>query len=130
MTTTHLRQAKIEAVLSKKYNYSGFGILTRKEFIEKTHKAGARVEQGETPSVKYNRVKYNRMDWQEQQEYEKKLNTMVPDYRLYQKGETWFTEITKIEYDYFLSLTDTPELLPGMEYASKAELNHLFGLNP
>jgi hypothetical protein len=96
-------QAKNEKTLSTKLNYSGIGILTRKEFLHLTKEQGARVEISQKPLVEYNRIKYNRMTGREQDEYERKCNTMVLQYCLY-KGEGGYFEITKTEYDYFLSI--------------------------
>lgn len=96
--------ARAEQVLSKKYRYQE-GILTRKEFIELNHKKGARVEEGTTDRVRFNRIKYNRMDHWEQREYDKKCDEQVPEYRLYRKGEeNSFSVITKTEFEYFNSL--------------------------
>lgn len=99
-----LQQGKVNAILSKKYRYEE-GIMTRKEWIELMKANGATVKVGEKCPIQWNRRKFNRMDYKEQAVYNKRLEERVPCYELYRKGETnIFTEITKTEYDYFLSL--------------------------
>ena len=51
------------------------------------------------PSVQYNRIKYNRMDGDEQKEYEKKLNTLKKVHCLYYDKDTW-QRVSKQTYDY------------------------------
>jgi len=55
------------------------------------------------PAVKWNRVKYNRMDYAQQREYERRMDKLVPEYRLY-ISETVFYTVPKLIYDYFVSL--------------------------
>ena len=96
--------ARAEKVLSKKYRYQE-GILTRKEFIELNHERGARVEEGTTNRMKWDRRKSNRLKWEEQVAYDKKCDEMVPEYRIYRKGDdNSFSVITLTEFNYFNSL--------------------------
>lgn len=97
---------KAEKTLSKRVNYSGLGIMTRKERMDLAFEKGWVVEQGEQPRVQYNRAKYNRMTstW-EQDEYMKKCEERIPEYRLKESEDAnTYWEITKTEFDYFNSL--------------------------
>lgn len=101
-----------ESVLNKKLNYNGFGVMTRREWLDLLRVKGAKVEESTKSKVQYNRIKFNRMDGEQQKEYEKKLNEKVPCYRLYEKeGDTSAWEITKTEYDYFLNAQLSEDIL-------------------
>ena len=89
------------AALRKVYDWPDYGLKNHMQLIDEG--IFLRGEVGEVPSVQYNRVKYNRMDWYQQREYDKKLQKMVPEYRLY-TSETMFFPVPKLIYDYFISL--------------------------
>lgn len=79
-------------------------IMSRADWMKAAKAAGARVEIGEQNRIQFNRTKYNRMSGREQEEYERKCNEKIVEYRLYNAGEeSWYT-ISKTEYDYFNSL--------------------------
>lgn len=93
-------EARLNAALDKRYQFS-FGISTFREAIA----AGrfSHAEKGEKPSVLWNRRKFNRMDHKQQAEYQRKLDTMVPAYRLLSADcphGSW-VEAPKMVFDYF-----------------------------
>ncbi len=97
---TKANAARLNAALDKQYRFS-HGVDTLRGMIA----AGrfSRAEIGETPSVQWNRRKFNRMNHAEQAEYQRKLNTMKTEYRLYNAGcphESWVT-VPKMVFDYF-----------------------------
>lgn len=100
---TKAQQAKAAIILNKLIRYPE-GVMTRKAWLEMKKAAGATVEQAQKPLVDYNRRKFNRMNYQEQAEYEIKCNTLVPDFRIYPDSGRSYYEITKTEFDYFQSL--------------------------
>jgi hypothetical protein len=100
------QQAKINTFLTKLVNYPETGTTTRREALNIAFQRGGIVEQDTQPAVKWNRVKYNRMNWQEQIVYEKRTEERKPLYMLkFDPNNSSYYEITKSEYDYFLTLT-------------------------
>lgn len=97
-----IQEYKIESTLKVKVRYSE-GIMTRAEWCELQKRNGANVQEVQKSKTKYNRVKYNRMGPAEQEEYERKLNTLVTCYELHLPSGCFY-DITKAEYDYFNSL--------------------------
>ena len=104
----HARQGNIDKSLNTLVRYEQ-GIMTRREYIEMQKKAGARVEISTKNKIQYNRLKYNRMDGREQDVYMKKCNEKVTCYILCPPGDKYFTDITKTEHDYFLSLSNSAD---------------------
>ena len=99
-----IQECRIDSVLDTRVNYGGrLGVLTRRSWLQHWKEQGAKVEIEQVPSVKYNRVKYNRMDWEEQADYDKKLAKLKNEYRLYSNPST-FWAVTRVEYDYFVGL--------------------------
>lgn len=97
--------AKIEKILNAKINYVGLGIMSQKDFLIAMKKEGRKAQIEQKPSVVYNRLKYNRMTGAEQIAYDKKLNNMVPSYRLYSDiNINSYYEISKTEFDFFNSI--------------------------
>ena len=94
--------ARLNAALDKKYRFS-HGVDTFRAMIERG--AFSRSELGQTPSVQWNRRKFNRMDHRQQAEYQRKLDTMKPEYRLFNAGcphGSW-TPVPKMVFDWFNS---------------------------
>jgi hypothetical protein len=92
--------ARLNAALDKRYRFS-FGVFTFREAIESGKFSHA--EQGETPSVPWDRRKFNRMGPKEQAEYQRKLNTLKPEYRLFNAGcphGSWVAA-PKIVFDWY-----------------------------
>lgn len=96
------QDARAEKCLNVSVNIGGL-IKTRSEWLAKWKADGATAQKAEKSRVEYNRRKFNSMSGAEQQEYEKKMAEKVPSYRIY-TDESSFYEVTKIEYDYFLTL--------------------------
>ena len=99
---TKAQEARINKVLDTKIMYTE-GLMTRRNWLRLQHKNKSTVCEVLKSKTKYSRTRFNRMDYAEQQEYEKRLNTKVPCYELHLVDE-YFYDITKIEYDYFLTL--------------------------
>ena len=92
--------ARLNAALDKRYAFT-FGVYTFRQAIE----AGrfSRAEAGHAPGVKWDRRKFNRMNHKEQAEYHRKLDTMKPEYRLYNAGCPYGSWVAapKIVFDWF-----------------------------
>jgi len=102
-TLTAANKARQSKSLNIRYNFTDYGVKSYLQLIEMG--VFVRAQAGTKPSVRWNRIKYNRMDWSEQKEYERKLDTMIPDYRLYTSlTGTSFFSVPKTVYDYFISL--------------------------
>ncbi len=100
----NLQEHKAEATLSKVLSYPE-GVMTRKEWVKLQHGKGATVKEALKSKTMFDRRKFNRMNYAQQEEYEKKVNTLVPCYELYCiPTEGGFYDITKAEYDYFQTL--------------------------
>ncbi len=87
--------------LQNKIRYNG-QIMTGAEYIKALYNEGYRPEIGQKPQIEFNRTKYNKMDGWQQEEYEKKCNTMIPCYKAV-KGGTSFL-LSKAEFDYMQSI--------------------------
>jgi len=96
--------ARLNAALDKQYRFF-FGVSTFRQAIEAGRFSRAEVQ--EIPSVQWNRVKFNRMDYRQQAEYQRKLDTTKPDYRLFYAGCPHGSSVgcPKIVLDYFESVT-------------------------
>jgi len=100
---TNLSQAnsaRQQKALNQKYCFRDYGIKSFLQLIEEGIITGAKITM--EPSVRYNRIKYNRMDWNEQMAYEQKLNTKVKVYNLCTSKDSSFT-VPKMVYDYFIA---------------------------
>lgn len=99
-----LQQHREHSTLSVKMKFEE-GIMTRKEWIELKHRQGTHyVTKDQRPRIMFNRIKYNRMNGREQEQYEKKCAEMVDSYSLRTHGTDVSTDITLAEYNYFSSL--------------------------
>lgn len=98
-----LQEARINAVLNTKVRYPE-GLMSRREWLELMASKGYEVKLSKTPLVQYSRTKYNRLSGTEQEEYEKKCNIMKDSYEISHSSSSSFYNITKTEYDYFLSI--------------------------
>jgi len=97
-----MRKAKDEATLSKQVNYSGYGVMTRKRFIETVLNEGGRLSTEQVKKIKNaSRRQYNKMDNREQYEFDKRQQEagLKTEYQIHLKGGSYY-EITKAEYDY------------------------------
>ena len=91
-----------ENILDRLINYNDH-ICTRREFIKTIVNNGGYAEMKQVPSLQYNRVKYNRMNAKEQDEFDRKASIKKNEYRLY-KNDGSFYELNKTEYNYANSL--------------------------
>lgn len=94
--------ARLNAALDKQYRFS-HGVDTFRNMIEEGHYS--RGEIGEVPSVQWDRRKFNRMDHRQQAEYQRKLDTMKPEYRLFNKDcpHGSFCTVPKLVFDFFMA---------------------------
>lgn len=104
----NITERKAQATLNKLIRYED-GTMTRREYINKMRVNGCSVKETSKPRIKFNRSKYNRMDWHEQQQYERKCEESIPCFELiYPDGCTM--EITKAEFDYFNNIQLSEDL--------------------
>ncbi|MEL7586649.1 MAG: hypothetical protein AAGU19_08030 [Prolixibacteraceae bacterium] len=97
-----IQEHKAEHTLNKVFRYRD-GVMSRRDWIDLKHSQGCTVAIGTKSRVQFNRIKYNRMSsYKEQEEYERKCDEPVPCYKLC-FPEGFYNEITKAEYDYFLT---------------------------
>jgi len=117
-----IQDYKKEATLNKVFRYPE-GIMSRRDWLRMMQVKGATVEESKKNRIQFDRIKFNRMKggiWSnEQSEYEKKCNEMIPCYNLRLPNESSFFEITKTEYEYFKALELESDLL-----TQKMELTH------
>lgn len=116
--------AKAEKILNKKFRYEE-GIMTRREWLNMWRIKGATVEESTKNRIQFDRIKYNRMNggiWSnEQSEYEKKCNEMIPCYNLRIPNERSFFEITKTEFEYFNNMALAEDLATEKRQMSEDE---------
>lgn len=102
-TITKAQEVKAQTHLAGLTRYNGI-IMKRSEFLEQLKKDGYTPETAEVPAVQYDRRKFNRMNWQEQQVYEKRLAEKKTEYRAQSNDDSGFFTLTTTEYKYFCSL--------------------------
>jgi len=116
--------AKTEKVLNTKVRYEE-GVMTRREWLNMWRIKGATVEESTKNRIQFNRLKFNRLPggiWSnEQNEYEKKCNEMIPCYNLRIPNERSFFEITKTEYEYFNNMVLAEDLATEKSQISEDE---------
>lgn len=99
-TLTAANAARLAAALDKRYQFS-HGVDTFRGMI----KAGrfSHAEAGEAPSVKWDRRKFNRMDHRQQAEYQRKLDTMKAEYRLFYNAcpHGSYCTVPKMVFDFY-----------------------------
>lgn len=103
MSITKAQQAKAEKALQKTIRTEEGAVMTKKEWLQKLVTDGWLPSVDTKSSVKWNRTKYNRMNWMEQAVYEEQLDTLVPSYEA-RRGSNLF-ELSITEYKYMLELT-------------------------
>lgn len=96
-----IQDYKKEAVLNKNMNFDG-KIMSRREWLKIKLAEGWEAEEKQVAAVQYDRRKFNRMNWQQQQEYEKRMAETKKEYRL-KIGDEYYV-ITKTEFEAFKSL--------------------------
>ena len=116
--------AKADKILNEKFRDEE-GIMTRREWLNMWRVKGATVEESTKNRIQFDRIKFNRMKggiWSnEQSEYEKKCNEIVPCYNLRIPNESSFFEITKTEYEYFNNMVLAEDLATEKSQMSEDE---------
>ena len=98
---TNIKQRRIDYVLGKEFDFNGV-IQTRKEWLDRHAKIGAKAEIGES-IPKFNRSKYNNLEPEAQQAYYDKVHKVSLQYQLWHSDNSYYV-ITKTEYEYYFSL--------------------------
>jgi hypothetical protein len=91
-------EKRAEQSLLKPVRIDGGPVTTWKDLIDK--KTFTMAKKVDVPAIKYNRRKFNGMNYQEQEEYERRMKETKPEYRLYTDEETFY-EVRKTVYDYY-----------------------------
>lgn len=76
MSIDKARQAKHEKYMQKSIN-TKFGILSVREFIERLVMLGYKLEEAQEPTIKWSRIKFNRLDYDGQKAYEKRIEQSI-----------------------------------------------------
>jgi len=97
---TAANNARLNQILDRKWIFE-HGVDTFRGCVEKG--LFARSEIGEVPSAKWDRRKFNRMGAIEQREYQRKLDTMKTEYRLFWAGSAHdaYSSVPKMLFDWF-----------------------------
>lgn len=105
-----MEQARANSILNVKLNYQGFGVLTRKEFIDKVTAEGWLPETQEVKVIQEpTRARWNRMDGKEQEDFLKRQEEAGTKtvYLVRNPDDRTSYDITKAEYDY--AVANKPE---------------------
>ena len=101
---TAAREARIKTALDKLYRFFGVTESFRQR-IERGVYGSA--EQVNVPKITYSRRKFNRMNSEEQAEYERKLSETKVEYRLIYKADPdRFTSVPKMVHDWFVDFKE------------------------
>lgn len=98
------QQAKADKSLLKTIRREDGRIITAKEWLQELLNEGYLPFEDKKPSVKWNRVKYNRMDGRQQEAYDKQLNTLIPAY--WARNGSLMFELNKTQFNYLLELSE------------------------
>lgn len=97
---TAANAARLDKILDRKWRFA-HGVDTFRNCIA----AGRFGKSGqmEVPSVQWDRRKFNRMDGDQQREYQRKLDTMKTVYALFWAGcpHDSYSEVPKMLFDWF-----------------------------
>jgi hypothetical protein len=104
MNIEKAQAARADKALNGLVRTEEYGVTTFREWMDKAKRDGMVVSVSTKPRIEFNRTKYNRMNGAEQTEYERKTEERVPCYKLHKPSETIYTEIRKVDFDYFNSL--------------------------
>lgn len=97
---TKAQEARKQKALDKLWNLSEHGLTTYRKLIDEGKVMKGKVV--EVPKYKWNRNKYNRMNHEEQREYDKKMEMRKLDYRFYlNKDNDYFYEVPKLVFEYW-----------------------------
>jgi hypothetical protein len=120
---TAANAARLDAILDKKWRFS-HGVDTFRDCIA-AGKIG-KSDQMKVPSVQWDRRKFNRMNSDQQREYQRKLDTMKTIYVLYWAGcpHGSCIEVPKMLFDWFNAQRDDERELTAEDIreAFRAEL--------
>lgn len=122
------REIKNDKSLDTLVRYAEGGVMSKRSWLQMQLNRGSYVTTREMAKYVWNRVKYNRMNNQaEQEEYERKMNeTKIAYILMHPENENSFWEITKTEFDYFNKLKE--QSIAPEEYATEEQMKHLFNI--
>lgn len=104
MNISKAQQAKADISLQKTVRREDGRIVTQKEWLNELVNEGYLPFEDTKPSVKWDRVKYNRMDGRQQEAYEKQYNTPIPAY--WARSTDGLYELNKTQFNYLYELTN------------------------
>lgn len=96
-----MQEGRKAALLAKPVRFQGRQ-MTKAQMVEEMVSRGGRLKVDHFPKYVFNRSAFNRMDWAEQRDYEKKMKTKMP-FAVQLEDGTFF-ELTQTEAEYFKSL--------------------------
>lgn len=99
---TAANQARAEKALNKLYRFDGV-VMPLRQYIDQKLVEGATFEVNEVPKYEYNRRKFNAMNWDEQREYQKKLEQTKTEYGLRHSEGKYLLPIPKVVFEYYAS---------------------------
>jgi hypothetical protein len=92
-------QGRLDKALDRKYRFS-HGVDTFRAMIERG--AFSHAEVIEVPRIKYDRRKFNRMDYKEQAEYSRRMEEKKTEYLLlYRDRDGVSVTVPKMVYEWF-----------------------------
>lgn len=94
--------AKIKKHLSSAIRYNN-KVMCIDTWLIELKQEGYMPEVKQVPAVRYNRVKYNRMEGWEQEQYDKRLSEKKTEYRAIKEDR--ILVLSKIEFNFFEALT-------------------------
>lgn len=97
MSILKANEARKQKALDKLYRFS-VGLKSFRQMIDDG--TLVRGEIVDVPKLKYNRQKYNRMNYAEQAEYERGMEETKKEYRLFFESGS-FVDCPKMVYEYF-----------------------------
>jgi hypothetical protein len=125
MNTTKMHEGKANAALSKLVRHDG-RVMTKREFVLSLLESGYIPKTELAPELMYNRIKYNKMsDQKEQDEYYRRCTERTKNAYFMRHGSLSY-ELSHSEYLLAVSLVDN--YTKALPEASKSELKHLFGI--
>ena len=101
LTAAH--SAKAESALNKLTRCEG-RIYTKRDWLKKMHDEGCTARETTKPRCRFDRRKFNRLNWAEQEEYERKCEEQIPAWQVVTQ-DGYYYEISKTEFNYFQTLS-------------------------
>ena len=121
-TLIKANEARKENALNKLYKFSDFGIKSFKQLIDNGTFVDSKIT--EEPKVRYDRRKFNRMDYAQQEVYEARMKETKTVHKLYY-NEKEYAEVSKYVFEYY---NETQEKEECSECKNEMnEMDHNYG---